>query len=329
MRLPRIASRARAGFTLIELLVVIAIIAILVALLGSGIFYAYIRMQDTANQNDISQLQSSLQAFKGKFTVYPPSTLYLNSNSGSYNPKNPLHVNSLTFINQLWPNIGQFTQMDWSGTGNAIDETLQGDQVMVFCLGGIPWAVPPGGGGPVLTCNNGFSANGKNPCLPPTANVGRVKNFYDFPASRLYMRADPASGKTSNYFPSFMDAYSSSTGRLTPYVYFSSNNRKNGYNPYPNAANPNSQGFPMAIANTTGGGFALVIPYYSSPYANGAGLYQNPDTFQILGAGYDGNFNTAAVPNAFLWTATNTTNLTVAGQDDIANFTDSKMKVAQ
>ena len=350
----RSSSRSRAGFTLIELLVVIAIIAVLVSLLGAGIFYAYARMTDTAVQSEIQQLQASMQAFKAKYGVYPPQRIRLCSDSTWYGTKPTkaalggpqFDVDSLSFINRLWPNIGVFSQansnmMDWSGTGNPVDEILEGDQVLVFFLGGIPWTSPTGGGTPVMTASNGFSANGKNPTLAaflpngtPT-NVGRVSSFYSFPVNRLYFRSDPSGLRpTSQYFPSFQDYYGQSlqTGeRAGPYLYFSSHNRANGYNPYFSTLGPSA----IAVWNYNSGGAPAavsVLAYYQvAPAAGSLGKYNNPATFQIVSAGRDGNFNSVDpnYPNAFLWAPSITGNLTPWGRDDFANFTGSRLEAAQ
>ncbi len=346
-------KRVRAGFTLIELLVVIAIIAILVSLLLAGVFYAYTRMNDTGTMTDINQLQAAMEAFKGKYGAYPPQRIRLCSNWYQYYPAyggtaSPAAIggpqfdsDSVSFLARIFQGIGHWGNdktglatgmvMDWSGTGNLmLDEILEGDQVLVFFLGGIPWAVPPAGGPPVMTANNGFAANGKNPTMPPAANVGRVSPFYNFPAGRLFLRLNPATGNASQYFPSFLDYYGQA-----PYLYFSAHNRKNQYNPYPNAANPNSQGNPILVTNYSGGGNALVIPYYlpGGAYATGNPQYQNPNTFQILAAGKDGNFNsnvTAAgsFPNAFQWVSSSTNPLSPPGIDDFSNFSGSRLGVS-
>lgn len=311
-------SRSRAGFTLIELLVVIAIIAVLVSLLGAGIFYAYTRMTETSARSDISGLASAMQAFKGQYKVYPPSQLRLCSNRTQYgqNGTNALDQISLTFINAMFPNIGNFSGIQWAGAGNtAVNEVLEGDQVLVWALGGIPTQTPSG------YIFNGFATNSKDPSLVvSTPNVGKKGPFFTFPGgSRVYAR----NITYSTNFPSFKDAFGQQ-----PYLYFSSNNVKNGYNP----VFPTAYTYGITLPNTSGGGTATVQAYYQTapnPPAS-RGTYLNPDSFQILCAGADGNFNNTSLnPNAFLWTQANPTNLAPAGKDDLSNFTDARLGVAQ
>ena len=323
------AARTRAGFTLIELLVVIAIIAVLVSLISAAVFYAFFFMSDTTARSEIAGLDQAVQAFKGKYGCYPPSQLRLCTNASDYtNPKNPKNpspasyggaqfdLDSLAFISRVWPNIGAFSNINWAGNGNAVDEILEGDQVLVFFIGGIP---SPSGGSFTFT---GF-ATGKDPSA--TGNVGRNGPFYTFPSARMFLR------RGSN-FPSFKDAY-----KQQPYLYFSSNNRRGGYNPYL----PSVFIQPTNLSNTTGGGTASVMAYYQvaqtpSPLfpkaSQSPGQYVNADNWQILCAGRDGNFNSfsSAFPNAFQWNAANpAANLSPAGMDDLTNFTGGQLKTGQ
>jgi prepilin-type N-terminal cleavage/methylation domain-containing protein len=254
MLLPSTPRRigSRAGFTLIELLVVIAIIAILVSLLSAGIFYAYTRMADTGATNDLSQLTESMQGFKAKYGVYPPSQIRLCANRAQYGTS-ALDIASISFINQVWPNIN-WVNVYWDGGNNPnLDVTLDGDQVLVYFLSGVP----------VNGLGTGFSANGKNPA-DLTPGVGRVPRFYDFNAGRLFQR------NPNNAFPSYKDYYGNE-----PYLYFSAGNRKNGYVP----------GYAIVINDNNNPNTSVTA------YSNGTQFY-NPDTFQIICAGRDGAFNT-------------------------------------
>src|SRR5439155_2628266 len=77
-------AQVRAGFTLIELLVVIAIIAILVALTTAGVYRYFQKIPEIKTRNDIAQLATSLETFRGKYKFYPPSPLYLANNLANY-----------------------------------------------------------------------------------------------------------------------------------------------------------------------------------------------------------------------------------------------------
>ena len=59
----------RPGFTLVELLVVMTIIAILFALTAAAVTKAMAKANEVKTRNDISQLQSGVQAFKTDFNV--------------------------------------------------------------------------------------------------------------------------------------------------------------------------------------------------------------------------------------------------------------------
>ncbi len=67
LRSPSPPRRVRAGFTLVELLVVIAIISVLMGLLLAGVQAVRFKGEELKVRNDISGLDSSLSAFKGKF----------------------------------------------------------------------------------------------------------------------------------------------------------------------------------------------------------------------------------------------------------------------
>src|SRR6185295_14622199 len=99
-----------------------------------------------------------------------------------------------------WTDPGNTTFIDWSGgltswaDGRFID--LEGDQCLVFFLGGIPqgYPNPPG----VL----GFSNSPTNPALLPTPqSTQRLGPFYAFQPNRLVVRPGRA------VFYSYIDAW--------------------------------------------------------------------------------------------------------------------------
>src|ERR1043165_3616285 len=112
----------------------------------------------------------------------------------------------------IWPDLDTTT---WTNSGIAWDGgldpntnvwDLEGDQCLVFFLGGIP-----GSPSSVL----GFSTSRTN----PTQAGGDRKDFYKFDSAHLYSRP----GGTYPFL-SYKDVYDT-----TPYVYFSSGKRANGY----------------------------------------------------------------------------------------------------
>lgn len=214
--------KERAAFTLIEILVVIAIIAILASLLLVGVMSFLVKGPEAKARNDILQLSSQLQKFKSERGFYPPDSIILKPNRSGptgYNVSIPLEKSSLLYLTAMWPNLGDFTSMAWAGfqaNGTTPVQTppapnsywvLEGDQCLVFFLGGIPDA-----NGKVT----GFSNNPKN---PTQAGGDRIK-WFDFDAGRLSVTYH-----TGSPFPAYTDAFGKK-----PYLYFSSGKRENDYN---------------------------------------------------------------------------------------------------
>lgn len=250
------SQSARPGFTLVEIVVVVAIIAILAALTTAAVFRALDMGIALQNQNDMTQLANALQAFKAKYNEYPPSQVLLSNNYADYQ-SNPLGPRSLKYLNRFWTKLS-WGSLDWSGglgmpSGGVV---LQGDQCLVFFLGGIPSA-----NGPM-----GFSPSPKNPTL--VSGVAEPVKFFDFKINRLYKRG------TGPFF-SYLDAYSSdATGR--PFVYFSSGFRENGYQ----------------NETVTFGGGDSVSPYAISLTPR---RFYNPKTFQLISAGPDNLFGLGGI----------------------------------
>jgi hypothetical protein len=123
----------------LKLLTVIAIIAVLVALLLVDNPDAGGPTDEGNTLNDIRQLTISVYNFKQKFGILPPSKITLCGNSGLLQNKDPA---SYAYLNVFWPRLdwtGGSGPLDWSGTGQTDTLfVLEGDQCLVFFLGGIP-----------------------------------------------------------------------------------------------------------------------------------------------------------------------------------------------
>jgi prepilin-type N-terminal cleavage/methylation domain-containing protein len=297
MRVRRTQHAAARGFTLIELLVVIAIIGILVGLTVAAVM-TFLNTAPKQDRTDMTGMTSALQNFNAKYKFYPPSKIYLANTYAAY--QNPpagvpaaFVAQSLKSLKRMFPNLfGQNNAVDWSGgfgmpaAGYTI---LEGDQCLVFFLGGIPTT-----GGCL-----GFS---KNPYDPTAAGGERIK-FYDFKGSRLQK-------KHGDNFYSYMNPYDN---KAQPYAYFSSGERQNGYN--------------SAVTGLGASDCASlgVSPYASSWPAQGQTTptpnFIKPESFQLISAGEDGQFGPGTTSQATVWSDGNPASATTGpAADDLSNF---------
>jgi general secretion pathway protein G len=281
---PIARKTGRRGFTLVELMIAMVIIGLLVSLLTVAVVKALNVGKRTKNRAEISQLEAALSQFKQRFGVIPPSRLKLCEHLNNYNLNNQLDADSVAFITKMFPSIDMnawsTTGMNWNGNkdpastppgADIIDGPviLEGDQCLVFCLGGIPaWSTINGNPSPtpVPPAVLGFSANPKlpaytgNPLSPDpklSSDGDRIGPFFEFQSSRLVLIGD-ASGNLlpapnfnnppatnplgrSHLHYSYLDTYGVSNGLgglVNPrppyqvYAYFSSYKATNGYNRY-------------------------------------------------------------------------------------------------
>jgi general secretion pathway protein G len=321
---------ARRGFTLIELLVVISVIAVLVALVAAAVMNLLIKGPAVQDRADISALTGALQQFKAKYGFYPPSRVFLANKLKTYtdNASDKLVQESLATLSSMFPNMN-WNGVDWTGglgmpkSGTVV---LEGDQCLVFFLGGIP-----------------TNANGTNACLGfststtnPTAAGGQRFKFYDFQPGRL------TSIHGNNFF-SYLNAYGSPpVGK--EYAYFSTSKR--GQNQY-NSSWVTGTG---ATSRGTGLGVMFVDAAYRNsdcnftatslkvnPYASvwvttgsGAVTFINPDSFQLISAGADGKFGPGTSSAATIWTPSNPmASVNGPGADDTSNFSDRVLGATQ
>ena len=295
----------RSAFTLIEILIVIAIIAILASLILAGVVAVRNRIPVATTQNDILQLSTAMNAFYSKYKFYPPNRFRLCSSRTRYttnpspNTEPQLDPQSIAAISTMFPNIN-WTAIAWDGANTNIYTILEGDQCLVFFLGGIP----NGNGKPPL----GFSTNPANPAAAATAaDPDRIKWMNSFDGSRIMILTHPVADRSTGTFPSYLDGFAANlpaagnpagTKQKQPYLYFSSMSlvkRENGYDPTASS--------PLNIS---------VSPYSQVPASNPI-KYWNSSTFQIISAGPDGSFGIGGA-----WPPAGN-----HGMDDYSNFNTS------
>lgn len=201
---------------MIEILIVIVIITILATLLLRVVGMVRGRAEVAKETNDVQQLAMAMQAFKDRFGIYPPSRIRLRENTAYLNT-DPLDQLSVQYLQRVWPNIQIATAASitnlaepqcilWckddlqkvaaagstpgtiSTRGNFYE--LEGDECLVFFLGGIA-EFDRNATDPTIRLH-GFAKNPRNPGGTPNTNdpasLNRDGPFFDFDASRLFVR---------------------------------------------------------------------------------------------------------------------------------------------
>jgi len=311
------------AFTLVEILVVIAIIGILASLATVGVMEALERGKSVSARLEISQLEAGISAAKtdlGNVEVLPSILkLYRNKttfenaanaiNSTTLQPSDSVAKSSWMFLTKAFgktisgeSDVTSGDVLEWFGadrnptTGALISQagsywpgnianpvTLQGMEVLVFLLGGIPAYDNAAN----KVTFQGFSSARLNPCeVKPNSNLKRKGPYYEFDTARIGWT------KLNNY----------SAG---VYAY---KNPFDGYYAY--FASPDYKTF-----STTPLVFNGISLY---PFRTGTGLnpYINPKTFQIISQGKDQTFGAggtyAAGAGDYI--------IGGVGYDDMANF---------
>jgi general secretion pathway protein G len=352
----RARAREQAGFTLVELLVVIVVLAILVGLLLPVISGALRTAKNAAAQAEINLLAQALANFKAAYGDYPPSRVYLAEN-GYFPVGNTTRVNgdanditigqlaqrSLTALRKFFPKVVFSTSgpvflnnskiwYDFNGNG-VMDGPyiLQGDECLVFFLGGIPLQDPATGAFGMT----GFGKDPVNPFMNSVVGSGvmysanRQPPSFEFNAGRLFLDPNNPSvslnGLSQPGIPGYYDSLGNSPPSLASttlnfYVYFSGygNGVYDANDVNFNELDGNGNG-PIALQFTHAGSTYASLapnPYTTSLTANarpnelptGTVTFVKAQTFQLFSPGVDGLYGVGGqyiAPSSSLSSASN------------------------
>lgn len=341
----RLHKTNRSAFTLVELLMVMAIIAILVSLVAAGLFKVMNQVGIVRTRTEISEMEAALAAFMQDYNLPnpPPSYLVLREDL-AYNLTVPLEAQSLQFLKQAFgKNLGASGGIDWNGNGQidtGVGMVLEGEQCLIFYLGGIPNTAAQLAGAPPQCL--GFSTNnvkpswGSMPVLGENPNGPRRGPYFNFQTGRLVPPtvvnpSFPANLASQTFFV-YIDAWNVKVNTLggtgMPYAYFSSFGNNNQYNIYTAVASlyaPLGQGDCESIGLKVG-----ATMYSASAYYQALGSYTNPNKFQIISAGQDGVFGYDATMTVRGGVGWNPAQGAIGnGRDDQANFSSKVLGAGQ
>jgi prepilin-type N-terminal cleavage/methylation domain-containing protein len=306
-------AAARLAFTLLELLIAISIIAILASLILAVAGSASRKAHDAQVSADILNLATGIAAFKQRFGVEPPSSIYLYEQaSGWTNASDPNAARSMGLIRQIWPQF-DFTYGAYASQSNAVDIngngttndviSLTGAECLVFFLGGIPG----GSGGPPM----GFSQSPADPFNVPGVGAARQvvgtnrERFTEFDVSRLFLYS-PANSVVSGVMYHSMNTYKDPlTSQTQPYLYLSSYGGQ-GYYPYelvglppatpslgsaPGQNSPTGNAFIDVYRQGSVGYWSSTSPSFVQNTATPSPAW-NPNSYQIISPGGDTQYGT-------------------------------------
>jgi hypothetical protein len=209
--------------------------------------------EEMVTKDEILQMSKALAAFKAKFGSYPPSRIKLCQLKSQYGTSQ-LDLDSIQYLQSSFPglvNVWLITAVDWSQNKWTNETILDGDQCLVFFLGGVQ--ATRGG---TLACLGWSTRND-----PTAVDADKPSPLMDFKSDRLVLQA--------NGFFSYRDGWGKQ-----PYAFFSSYSWKSP-NQYLRYGSSDCAKLGIAPCYTTKKPVVRCI---------------NPDSFQIISAGPDTRF---------------------------------------
>jgi prepilin-type N-terminal cleavage/methylation domain-containing protein len=315
----------RAAFTLTELLIGITIIGLLVGMLavaGAGVIGT---TREFAVTSEITQMGLAIESFKTEYGFYPPSFEQFKRtvNTGDSAPYNVVHAESsqlLPFLNKIAPNNQEaafgsspipsrasagYSILDdwWEFVGCNLDQSTS----LQFWLAGLSQNKQfplTGGLTPAISgdadlylpaaYNVSVFINGAD--IPDAAAFDR-KVFYDFDKDRMIPVSIFDGGAETRPIVQYIMDHGKTNGDLF-YVYRDSGSYQPVAQPDPSHLDPNSRMATTAPA-IPASDFASIDAYLASPNHRGPAYYSvdatgtpefaNPNTFQIISFGLDGD----------------------------------------
>ena len=261
----------RRGFTTIELLVVIAIMAVLAAMIYAAINRVRTQQFMVTTQSDIREFELALEEFKGRYGMYPPSSITVGTSKGA------IPASDYTILTTIWPSIDLSQAFGASGMQSGTYR-LKGDQCLVLFLGGLH---------DQRGCV-GFSTNPQNPFEADTNKPDRKQPLFKFKPERLHQReaGKPFFSYGDGWFGQmFKDKTTGKVGQsVTCYAYFSA--QKGVYADTDCDRQTDRDGT---------GNFPHPFRHPTKKDAFNNLVWVNPNSFQIISAGADTFFGGATM----------------------------------
>jgi len=304
-------KRARPGFTLVELLTVIVIIGLLVGMITAAAIAARNSGRRASIRMEIAQLDASFGAYKDKYGDYPPDFSFVNDPNPRLQkigrdsvvrhlrkafPRYPLPAdNDLAWAKFVF-DVGNnywFLAQDTGQVYRLNPSYFDPATAMVFWVGGLPEALrtPVPSAQQVMWTPAGFHAD---PTMPFRQGGPRMAPLFEFAPERLVARGGMGQTIYVAYLPPYIEQ--------APYAYFlarmdrGSGRFEYGFTDPNDPNNPNDDVFIAAFYGVAPDN--VCVPYldaYMDPSLPPTNPrcerhWRNPNTFQIITAGLDGDF---------------------------------------